>query len=132
LSVSLQEPPDPDEGHDPGHVTAIRTPRERPPAAGRGPFATGCNRRPTDGVFMDVMDERAPGDAHLAAGLASDLDGTFESLILAHQDRLFTIAYRIGGDRQDAEELVQDTFVRAYRAMAGYAPARVRDLRLRA
>src|SRR6266576_3878716 len=77
-----------------------------------------CNHRPADGVFMDVMDERAPGDAHLAACLASDLDGSFESLVLAHQDRLFTIAHRIGGDRLDAEELVQDTFVRAYRAMA--------------
>jgi len=80
---------------------------------------------------MDVMDERAPGDAHLAACLASDLDGSFESFVLAHQDRLYTIAHRIGGDRLDAEELVQDTFVRAYRAMAGYPPARVRDLRLR-
>jgi RNA polymerase sigma factor (sigma-70 family) len=80
---------------------------------------------------MDVMDERAPGDADLAARLASDLDATFESLVLAHQDRLFTIADRIGGDRRDAEELVQDTFVRAYRAMAGYPPGRVRDLRLR-
>jgi RNA polymerase sigma factor (sigma-70 family) len=77
------------------------------------------------------MDERAPGDAHLAARLATDLDESFEALVLAHQDRLFTIAHRIGGDRHDAEELVQDAFVRAYRAMAGYPPARIRDLRLR-
>jgi RNA polymerase sigma-70 factor (ECF subfamily) len=67
----------------------------------------------------------------LAADLAADLDGSFEALVLAHQDRLFTIAYRVGGDRSDAEELVQDTFVRAYRAIADYPPARVRDLRLR-
>jgi len=78
-----------------------------------------------------MMDDRAPGDAHLAACLASDLDGTFEALVLAHQDRLFTIAHRIGGDPRDAEELVQDAFVRAYRAIAGYPPARVRELRLR-
>src|SRR4029078_5241797 len=60
-----------------------------------------------------------------------DLDGTFEALVLAHQDRLFTIAWRTGGDRHDAEELVQDCFVRAYRALATYPPARIRDLRLR-
>jgi RNA polymerase sigma-70 factor (ECF subfamily) len=82
-------------------------------------------------VFHRSMDARDPADADLAARLAADLDGSFEALVLAHQDRLFTIAYRVGGDRSDAEELVQDTFVRAYRAMAGYAPARVRELRLR-
>ena len=78
-----------------------------------------------------MMDDRAPGDTHLAACLASDLDGSFETLVLAHQDRLFTIAHRIGGDPLDAEELVQDAFVRAYRAIAGYPPERVRELRLR-
>jgi RNA polymerase sigma-70 factor (ECF subfamily) len=77
------------------------------------------------------MDPRSPADVDLATLLATDLDGSFEALVLAHQDRLFTIAYRIGGDRHDAEELVQDTFVRAYRAIAGYAPTRVRELRLR-
>ena len=73
----------------------------------------------------------ADPDARLTAGLAEDLDGTFEALVRAHQDRLFTIAWRTGGDRNDAEELVQDCFVRAYRALATYPPARIRDLRLR-
>ena len=73
----------------------------------------------------------APEDAALAAGLAVDLDGSFEALVRAHQDRLFTIAWRIGGDRRDAEELVQDCFIRAYRALATYPAPRIRELRLR-
>jgi RNA polymerase sigma-70 factor (ECF subfamily) len=77
------------------------------------------------------MDDRRPDDAALAARLASDLDGSFEALVLAHQDRLFTIALRTGGDRHDAEELVQDTFVRAYRALGGWTESRIRELRLR-
>ena len=77
------------------------------------------------------MDERRPDDAALAADLAADLDGTFEALVLAHQDRLFTIALRTRGDRSDAEELVQDAFVRAYRALATWPPARIREVRLR-
>jgi RNA polymerase sigma-70 factor (ECF subfamily) len=77
------------------------------------------------------MDAPQPADVDLAALLAIDLDASFEALVHAHQDRLFTIAHRIGGDRHDAEELVQDTFVRAYRAIAGYPAARTRDLRLR-
>jgi RNA polymerase sigma-70 factor (ECF subfamily) len=77
------------------------------------------------------METTRPDDGALAAQLAADLDGSFEALVLAHQDRLFTIAFRTGGDRHDAEELVQDCFVRAYRALATYAPARIRELRLR-
>ena len=80
---------------------------------------------------LDHSGEEPAGDAGLVTALAVDLDGTFEALVLAHQDRLFTIAFRVGGDRHDAEELVQDCFVRAYRALATYPPARIRELRLR-
>ena len=51
--------------------------------------------------------------------------------MLAHQDRLYSIALRMLGDPRDAEEAAQDAFVRAYRALAGYDPARIRELRLR-
>ncbi|MBA2381131.1 MAG: RNA polymerase sigma factor [Chloroflexi bacterium] len=77
------------------------------------------------------MDDRRPDDAELAARLALDLDATFEAVVRAHQDRLFTIALRTGGDRSDAEELVQDAFVRAYRALSVWPPPRIRELRLR-
>ncbi|HEY7737187.1 MAG TPA: RNA polymerase sigma factor [Candidatus Limnocylindrales bacterium] len=70
-------------------------------------------------------------DTQLARALARDLDGTFERLVLAHQDRLYTIAVRLLGDPRDAEEVAQDAFVRAYRAIAGYPPERVRTLALR-
>ena len=77
------------------------------------------------------MDDPRPDDADLAARLAHDLDRHFEALIHAHQDRLFTIALRTSGDRRDAEELVQDAFVRAYRALGTWPPARIREVRLR-
>lgn len=81
---------------------------------------------------METRDRAAPADdADLVARLAADLDAAFEALVLAHQDRLFTIAFRTGGDRDDAEELVQDCFIRAYRALATYPTGRIRELRLR-
>ena len=80
---------------------------------------------------MDVMDDRRPEEVALAARLADDLDTHFEALLVAHQDRLFTIALRTSGDRQDAEELVQDAFVRAYRALGAWPADRIRELRLR-
>lgn len=70
-------------------------------------------------------------DDRLAAALAHDLDRSFEALVLAHQDRLYTIALRMLGDPSDAQEAAQDALVRAYRALATYDAPRIRELRLR-
>jgi RNA polymerase sigma-70 factor (ECF subfamily) len=70
-------------------------------------------------------------DDALLERLADDLDGTFEALVRAHQDRVYTIALRMLGNPSDAEEVAQDAFLRAYRALTGYEPARIRALRLR-
>jgi RNA polymerase sigma-70 factor (ECF subfamily) len=70
-------------------------------------------------------------DSQLIAALATDLDGAFEGLVLAHQDRLYSIALRMLGDPRDAEEAAQDALVRAYRALSGYDTARILDLRVR-
>jgi RNA polymerase sigma-70 factor (ECF subfamily) len=70
-------------------------------------------------------------DETLIAALADDLDASFEALVLAHQDRVYSIALRMLGDPRDAEEAAQDALVRAYRALAGYDAARIREMRLR-
>jgi len=41
----------------------------------------------------------------------------FEQLMLAHNHRIFRTIYRITGNREDAEDHVQETFLRAYRAL---------------
>jgi RNA polymerase sigma-70 factor (ECF subfamily) len=64
----------------------------------------------------------------LAAALAADLNGSFERLVRTYQGRLFAFALRMTGDAQDAEEVTQDAFLRAYRALASYTPDRVRAL----
>ena len=71
-------------------------------------------------------------DDELLRRLARDLDGTFEALVRSHQDRLYGIALRFLGDPRDAEEVAQDTFLRAYRALVKYDATRIRDLHLRA
>lgn len=70
-------------------------------------------------------------DDDLCPALARDLDATFEALVRAHENRLYSIALRLLGDPRDAEEVAQDAFVRAYRALASYEAERIRELRLR-
>lgn len=70
-------------------------------------------------------------DAALLEDLARDLDGSFETLVRAHVDRCYAIALRVLGNAHDAEEVAQDALVRAYRALEGYPPDRIRELRLR-
>jgi RNA polymerase sigma-70 factor (ECF subfamily) len=70
-------------------------------------------------------------DPELPARLARDLDGSFEALVVTYQRLVFGLALRVVADRGDAEEVAQDTFERAYHALAGYEADRVAAMRLR-
>lgn len=70
-------------------------------------------------------------DPALSRDLARDLDAAFPRLVRAHQDVLFGTALRFTGCREDASDLTQETFVRAYRALQGYPPQRIRALKVR-
>jgi len=57
------------------------------------------------------------GDAgHLARALAGDRDA-FRVLVERHSHAVFRLAYRMTGNEQDAEEVVQEAFLRAYRKL---------------
>ncbi len=63
------------------------------------------------------------------------MEGTerlFERMVHEHQHRVFSYGLALTGNRQDAEEVAQDTFLRAYRALVTYPPERVRDLKQKA
>ena len=67
----------------------------------------------------------------LTHDLAADLDRAFPDLVRAVQDDLFAGALRMTGIRADAEDIVQEALIRAYRALQGYPAGQIRDLRLR-
>jgi RNA polymerase sigma-70 factor (ECF subfamily) len=56
----------------------------------------------------------------------------FERMVHEHQDRVFAFSLALMGNRHDAEEVAQDTFLRAYRALVTYPPDRIRDLKQKA
>jgi RNA polymerase sigma-70 factor (ECF subfamily) len=64
--------------------------------------------------------------------LAADLDGAFPALVRAYVDGIYSGVRRLVPTAADAEDVTQETLVRAYRALAGYDPARIAELRVRA
>ena len=67
----------------------------------------------------------------LTNALATDLDSTFPTMVQEMGTRLFWGLRRICGNHQEAEDLTQETFIRAYRALGGYDPDRIRAMDLR-
>lgn len=48
--------------------------------------------------------------------------GTWEEIVTQHSDRVFRLAYRLTGNRHDAEDLTQEVFVRVFRSLDKYTP----------
>ena len=65
------------------------------------------------------QEQRTREEALLAAFRNGD-DAAFDGLIGMHSAKLYKVAYALLGPRQDAEEVVQDAFLRAYRALHAF------------
>ncbi|HYU09764.1 MAG TPA: RNA polymerase sigma factor [Gemmatimonadales bacterium] len=65
------------------------------------------------------------GDAELVRRVRAGDIGAYGALVARYRDRLGRYAVHMIGDREDAEEALQDSFVRAYRSLERcYDPAR--------
>ena len=47
---------------------------------------------------------------------------SWDEIVRQHADRVYRLAYRLSGNRSDAEDLTQETFVRVFRSLADYTP----------
>src|ERR1017187_9280393 len=65
---------------------------------------------------MDSLMELSDSVA-VAQARAGD-SGAFRVLVERHSRNLFRLAYRMTGHQQDAEDVVQETFLRAYRQLS--------------
>jgi RNA polymerase sigma-70 factor (ECF subfamily) len=65
----------------------------------------------------------------LCRRLALDLDGVFPEVVATLQDDIYSGLRSLAGS--EAEDLTQETFIRAYRALQSYPPQRIRELKLR-
>ena len=78
--------------------------------------ACRSSRSDSGGVSLD--------DATLVARVLAGDSSAYAGLVERYQDDVFRLAMRFVRRREDAEDLSQEAFVRAYRALAQYDPAR--------
>ena len=66
---------------------------------------------------MDRMDE---SDAEVVAQVCAGDSGAFRVLVERHSRPVFRLAYRLTGNQEDAEDVVQETFLRAFRQLGRF------------
>src|SRR5262249_19285394 len=106
---------------------SITAPVPTPPTCMRSPVLVRDALQPSSrALCLTCVEDARCGrttrvdDLTLLTTLARDLDSGFEGLALAYQRRLYGLALRLTTSPPDAEEIAQDTLVRAYRALATY------------
>ena len=63
-------------------------------------------------------------ESTLVRSAANGDAAAWESLMVAHQQAVFRLAYLLLGDPDDAEDVAQDSFLRAWKALSSFDPAR--------
>ncbi|MGD8377433.1 MAG: sigma-70 family RNA polymerase sigma factor [Acidobacteriota bacterium] len=59
-------------------------------------------------------------DAELVARHRRGEPGAFEDLVRTHGSSLFTLAFRLAGNREDAEDLYQEVLLKAHRSLGRF------------
>ncbi|WP_165350468.1 RNA polymerase sigma factor SigE [Xylanimonas protaetiae] len=68
---------------------------------------------------LPTVDVTAPAPAR---GAEAWTPPTWDAIVREHSARVYRLAYRLTGNRQDAEDLTQETFLRVFRSLSGYTP----------
>jgi RNA polymerase sigma-70 factor (ECF subfamily) len=64
--------------------------------------------------------ETTTSDQELLKRFRTGDESAFDELVLRHQQRAFNVAYQLLRDHEDATEVAQDAFVRAYRSLDSF------------
>ncbi len=112
------------------------------PGAGAAARLAGVRLRRREGSG-DVSESRTPGAPQPAAfavpeqsvGAAAGFEAgveqaadaawtppSWEQVVQEHSARVYRLAYRLTGNRHDAEDLTQEVFVRVFRSLSSYTP----------
>ena len=62
------------------------------------------------------------GGADMTEPAAVWVPPTWEDVVRDHSARVYRLAYRLSGNKHDAEDITQDVFVRVFRSLGSYTP----------
>ena len=93
----------------------------------RGRPENRCNVRRWRGVLINVPTLTTTS---IKTRLSGNVDAAFPDLVIAHQNGIYAGILRMTSNREDAADLTQETFVRAYRALVDYDAERIRQMQL--
>jgi RNA polymerase sigma factor (sigma-70 family) len=68
------------------------------------------------------VEGRPPDEASVVSRARRGDAGAFSELVARHQELAFRVAYLVIGDAAEAEDAVQEAFVKAYRALERFRP----------
>ena len=78
-------------------------------------------------MARDTSDEAPPperladaGDRELVEACLAGQREAFDVIVQRNQRQIYQVCYRFAGNHEDASDLAQDVFVRAYRGLAGF------------
>ncbi|MDZ7315643.1 MAG: sigma-70 family RNA polymerase sigma factor [candidate division KSB1 bacterium] len=73
-----------------------------------------------DSVYSDYFDFDALPDEELIRLFQNDELAAYDTLVRRYRDQLYLFAYRFLGNQQEAEDVVQETFLRLFRKRHAY------------
>ena len=68
----------------------------------------------------NTSDSPAGKDAELIKAFQAGKKAAFDELVLKHKDKVFSLCYWFVGDYQDANDLAQDVFFKAFKALKNF------------
>jgi RNA polymerase sigma-70 factor (ECF subfamily) len=71
---------------------------------------------------LDVRGEAVDETTQVDADTPRWTPPTWEEVVRAHSARVYRLAYRLTGNKHDAEDLTQEVFVRVFRSLSSYTP----------
>src|SRR5689334_23260118 len=92
-----------------GHGSVLRVLSARAPSVRKDRTLIGHRTR--------RRHEEAPVETH-----GPETVPTWDEIVERHSDRVYRLAYRLTGNRHDAEDLTQEVFVRVFRSLSSYTP----------
>ena len=72
--------------------------------------------------MLDSTSPASPADGRAPDTSDASAVPTWDEIVERHSVRVYRLAYRLTGNKHDAEDLTQEVFVRVFRSLSSYTP----------